>query len=429
MKTSFRFAVASILVALALAPAPASSTEAPVDPAQAGAKVMATPSVLFDADKYEGSQYRDVVWGTHLARQDAPTRWAQLQPVLDFCDAKKDTDAVVHVSVSTKAEHDELLAGWTDARQAVFIDITCPRAYTQAAYFAAEDGDPAKAIRLLERAQHLAPFLADPYSERGFLHNAAGERELALASYRRSLALAERYPASASEMPLALRGIGWTLVELGDLAGARDAYQRSLVSDPGNATAANELAYIDDLLAKRRPLPATPAFTPATDTPAADRLSEDEERLVSFTRRLEGAPFDPQAKAMRSWLIDWISASPDVSVTICNTLGLPADKQPLPNEGELLVQSMFGNAAWQVEHKGDHDDAAAQRAGVVSALRAYASMLRGQPGARIAHFDELLAHQAAGDLDAYLAPVIARECTATPAPTTEARDAGATSRR
>lgn len=47
------------------------------------------------------------------------------------------------------------------------------------------------------------------------------------------------------------RRLGYTLVELGRLREAREAYDASLVAEPGNAIALNELKYIDDIEAGR----------------------------------------------------------------------------------------------------------------------------------------------------------------------------------
>jgi Flp pilus assembly protein TadD len=67
------------------------------------------------------------------------------------------------------------------------------------------------------------------------------------------LALAESFEAGEQMKAMALRGIGYSLVELGDLAGARQAYEQSLEAEPGNETARNELDYIAQREAKAQP--------------------------------------------------------------------------------------------------------------------------------------------------------------------------------
>lgn len=68
----------------------------------------------------------------------------------------------------------------------------------------------------------------------------------ALADYRLALQLVDRYPSNAGMKAIALRGLGYILVELGDLPGAERAYQDSLTADPDNALAKRELQYIRD---------------------------------------------------------------------------------------------------------------------------------------------------------------------------------------
>jgi len=59
------------------------------------------------------------------------------------------------------------------------------------------------------------------------------------------LALAEADAGRYADMVgVALRGIGYSMIELGDFAGARAAYERSLEVEPGNQIALKELEYI-----------------------------------------------------------------------------------------------------------------------------------------------------------------------------------------
>lgn len=386
--------------------------------AEKGPTVVQTTSTEFEAVEFEGAQYREAIAEAVAARADAIGKWAKLQPALTYCDTKQDTETRIWAAVSTHAEREELLATHAEADKLAFVDVACPRAYTLAAFFAADDHETDKAIRWLERAQKLAPFSSAPHSERGFHFNAAGDRQKALASYRRALDLAERYASSPDDKAMALRGIGWTLVELGDFPGAKQAYDRSLEFDPENSTAKAELAFIAKLETNGSPPPATPAFAPAT-TPTKPSTAQsksaatsvppsDEERVIEYTRLLETQPFHSKAKPMRAWLIDWIAESPDVTVSVCNVLELGE----IEHASLLFVQTMFGMASFLLEHPESKDNWDAQnRAGVESALKAYSSILAAQPDARIASMDELLKRQAAGELDAALAPNVARHCT------------------
>lgn len=73
-----------------------------------------------------------------------------------------------------------------------------------------------------------------------------GRFEEARSAYEHALELVERYPKNP-DGPVALRGLGFALIELGDLDGAEQAFERSLELDPDNELAKSELRYIEDL--------------------------------------------------------------------------------------------------------------------------------------------------------------------------------------
>lgn len=82
-----------------------------------------------------------------------------------------------------------------------------------------------------------------------------GDRPAALALYRKALLLAEKYWRSAHAKDLILRGIGFSLTEIGDLDGAGQAYRDSLMFGPVSKPAKDELDYLEGLReeVKRKP--------------------------------------------------------------------------------------------------------------------------------------------------------------------------------
>ena len=52
--------------------------------------------------------------------------------------------------------------------------------------------------------------------------------------------------------PTALRGIGYSLIELGELEAARQAFEKSLKMEPNNRLALDELEYIRKLQQKNK---------------------------------------------------------------------------------------------------------------------------------------------------------------------------------
>ena len=137
----------------------------------------------------------------------------------------------------------------------------------------------------------------------------------------------------------------------------------------------------------------------------------DEEKFVRFTRQLERDPLGDSDKSTRAWLIEWATESKDITVLVCDVLG-PIPKQNLPHGGELLLQMLFGNAAFQISHPDRKADlTATQIAGVRSSMAAYSSIIAKDPSARIPYFDELLSKDSAGNLDTFLSPIVADKCS------------------
>lgn len=373
--------------------------------ANKGAEILVTPVTQFEAEAYPGSQFRSQVSAATINSGGTRSAMSLLQPALAFCDARLAKTGAVHVSVSTKEEAQKFANSEPPGTTIDYIDIACPRAYVSAAFTSIDAGDAANAFVFLDKAQALAPYWAGPFTERGFLLNASGDRTQALAAYRHALELAESYPSSQYVAAQALRGIGWALVEQGDYAGARQAYTRSLKLEPGNALAGRELSFIDQY-EKSGAAPNTPAL--ATAVPQDER-SVAQRQFVMDTKRLELAPTAAESLELRQQMIKWLTETPDVQVVLCDVLDLGNGKDHY--EPQLLVQTMFGNAAFQIDHPEQKDDAlAVQLASVESALRAYRALIDGHPERRLQAMDKLLQHQNAGDLKQALAAVIEQHC-------------------
>lgn len=151
-------------------------------------------------------------------------------------------------------------------------------------------------------------------------------------------------------------------------------------------------------------------FGHASGATSQASLETDEAKFIRLTQLLEIDPLGDKDKGMRTWLIGWAAESPDVSVAVCDTLGLISE-QDVPYGPELLTQSIFGNAAFQIAHPKDKDNfLLTQLAGVASSLKAYASIIVQHPQARIPHLDDLLQKQQMGSLEHHMALVIEKKC-------------------
>lgn len=153
------------------------------------------------------------------------------------------------------------------------------------------------------------------------------------------------------------------------------------------------------------------ALAPAPAAAKDPAGESDEARFVRLTRHLEAQPLSDADKSIRTWLLTWASDHPDLVVVVCDILGpIPVEQHPW--NGYLLTQSVFGNAAFQIEHPDRREDlVAVQLAGIESALATYGVLVAAQPDQRIPYFDTLADHQRAGSLRGHMAPLITKECS------------------
>jgi hypothetical protein len=141
--------------------------------------------------------------------------------------------------------------------------------------------------------------------------------------------------------------------------------------------------------------PALAVAERGPSTPAERR------KAVDSTRKLEQQPTAPGSNAARKWLMQWIQEIPDINVKSCSG-PLDALAQDSGDEkfGRILyVQSVFGMAAYQVEHPKEKDWVTVQTAGIESVLRAYSALLKTQPDAHWQELDLLLAARRQGKLE------------------------------
>ena len=142
------------------------------------------------------------------------------------------------------------------------------------------------------------------------------------------------------------------------------------------------------ILAAALVLLCTPALAGARgpSTPA------ERKKAVELTRKLEKLPLARSSNQDRAWLIEFIVEAPDFEVKGCSG---PLDALVKDEEGPyaklLYVQSVFGMAAFLLEHPKDAEDwAAVQTAGIESTLKAYESILKADPDAHWKELDRLV---------------------------------------
>src|ERR1041384_3427363 len=102
----------------------------------------------------------------------------------------------------------------------------------------------AEALPSVEVVVNLAPLFTQAQIEKGYILNRLRRPQEALAAYTRGWELAARLPENLDFAAAALRGQAVAWVELNELDRAVKLLQDSLIIEPGNQIAINELKYI-----------------------------------------------------------------------------------------------------------------------------------------------------------------------------------------
>jgi len=149
-----------------------------------------------------------------------------------------------YVCVANSLELDLYREQVPEGSELVWIDWSYCAALHERAFILVARGRLPEGLAALDAEIAAAPFGAAAHNEKGFVQNKLGHPELALKSYQRALELSSAHASQAADQPLALRGLGFSLTELGRFDQAEAAYRRSLELDPDNEIALNELEYL-----------------------------------------------------------------------------------------------------------------------------------------------------------------------------------------
>lgn len=138
-------------------------------------------------------------------------------------------------------------------KNAIVLSSTWASAYFLKGYAFQELGRIGDAKAVLKLALELSPWSSLYLSELGSIY----KLEKNWPEAKKTFEAAEEHAAlspddlKAAELGLARRGLGYVLVELGQLAEAEKKYQQCLRDDPNDKKAAAELEYVRGLKAKR----------------------------------------------------------------------------------------------------------------------------------------------------------------------------------
>jgi tetratricopeptide (TPR) repeat protein len=172
--------------------------------------------------------------------------------ILAFFEKQKSDPAATYVCVANREELEHYQKNRPRDEKVIWLDWSFGEALHIKAFIAVERKQWPAALKVLEREIRYRPYCPAGHSERGLVLNRMGKPKQALPAYETALALAEKHASARPSRAIALRGIGFTRIELGDLAGARKAFEQSLVIEPNNRLALEELRYIRKLEEQRK---------------------------------------------------------------------------------------------------------------------------------------------------------------------------------
>lgn len=180
-------------------------------------------------------------------------------------------------------------------------------------------------------------------------------------------------------------------------------FNKGIISGLAVFVAAFSVALISGCSTPGQTVRTTTHTLPTADTLAVDTAALlDDSSAVAAIRRLEADPLDSGAADLRRHLFLWLVASPKLQNFASDTP--PVDelqKSDFPYREELLLQYLFGSAAWVISGApGDLTDQ--QEAGLRSLIAAYRSMVQREPAHRDAFIDMLDGLRRKGELRGYI---------------------------
>jgi hypothetical protein len=131
--------------------------------------------------------------------------------------------------------------------------------------------------------------------------------------------------------------------------------------------------------------------------------AEERARAVKVAHALEDDPLAKDAKENREWVIQWIVDIPDITVNVCFDYFGKMPNPPRGHSKEIVRQMIISSAAYMIEHPDRaKDEQAVATAGLLGALKAYQSILKGEPDARWPYVDKIIQMRDQGKLDDFI---------------------------
>jgi len=149
----------------------------------------------------------------------------------------------------------------------------------------------------------------------------------------------------------------------------------------------------------------------ASSDQSPEHLFVNNSNIASLSQFLEQYPLDKYAFVVRGEALLWEQKSKDVVDMVYPCLFKPVPSETIRYSSILLAQFIIGSAAFQIANPSQKGQLLAQQlAGTESMLRAYQAILAKDPGAHIAHFDDLSQQEAKGTLAAAIRLLMVPKC-------------------
>jgi len=141
-----------------------------------------------------------------------------------------------------------------DKNNAIALSFIWSDAYFMKAYASEDLGRTSEAKATLQQALQMSPFNAQYLAEMGQIYAREKNWSKAEQLYREAEDNASLSPpvSKTDDLAKARRGLGYVLVELGELDEAEKKYQQCIAANPNDTKAKAELQYVRELKAKRK---------------------------------------------------------------------------------------------------------------------------------------------------------------------------------
>lgn len=188
-----------------------------------------------------------------LSNRNAKGAIADLDQAIALCSSQYPNDGTqVYASRGLAETLYYLLKASAEEKNAITVSVTCSEALYLRGFASLDFGRVKLAEEYLKKALDMAPVNSVYLSELGHIYHSQNDWENALAIFREAEEATTYSPVGTkdAELTRAKRGVGYSLIELGQLEAAKAKFEECLEIDKNDERALSELEYIEHHLSK-----------------------------------------------------------------------------------------------------------------------------------------------------------------------------------